>query len=203
MQPSYPSFESADGFAPLAAPVRPPEPEKASTGVRVLAVVGGIVALLVGSLLSLGFGLVALLGLGATALLVRARRARLTRRASWIGAVLTVCISFGGLVGWAMTQAPGGAVESMQQSMDEASRQPPPPIVRRLQRLGPPQNPRVQKGVDSVTRSRAFVLWTMVTMLVTMSLFFGLLVGTPAWGCAMLIGYGISGRWPMAPVRAP
>jgi hypothetical protein len=162
-------------------------------------VAGGIVALLVGSVLSLGLGLVALLGFGATALLCRARHARLTRRASWIGAVLAVGISFGGLVGWAMSQAPGGVTEGLQQSMDEASRQPPPPIVERMRRFGPPPDPRVQKGVDSITRSTAFAWWAIVMGLTMMALFMGLLIGTPAWGCAMLIGYGIRGRWPMTP----
>ncbi|HEV7587274.1 MAG TPA: hypothetical protein VGO40_04010 [Longimicrobium sp.] len=198
MQPSHPSFESADGFASPAVSVDRPEPGKTSTAVRVLAVVGGIVALLAGSILSLGMGLVALLGFGATALLWRARHARLTRRASWIGAVLAVGISFGGLVGWGMSQVPGGAVESMQQSMDQASREPPPPIVRQMQRLWPP-NPRAQKRVDSITRSKPFLWWTMVTTFVIGSVLMGLMIGTPAWGCAMLIGYGLRGHWPMPP----
>ena len=133
MQPSYTSFESADGFASAAVPDRPAEPAKPSTAVRVLAVAGGIVALLMGSVLSLGMGLVALLGFGATALLRRARHARLTRRASWMGAVLAVAISFGALIGWSMSQ--GDAMENMQKSMAQANHEPPPPIVRRLERM--------------------------------------------------------------------
>lgn len=156
-------------------------------------------ALFVGSILSLGLGVAALLGLGATALLWHTRRARLTRRATWMGAVLAVCISCGGFGAWAVARAPGNFAEQLRQGMDQASREPPPPIVRRLQRFGPPPDPRVQKGVGSITRSTPFIWWTMVTALVMMSLFLGLLVGTPAWGCAMLIGYGVRGRWPMPP----
>lgn len=178
----------------LDAPAEPPRP---STGIRVVAVAGGAIALLAGSLVSLGLGFVALLGLGLTALLWRARGARLTRRASWIGAVLAVGISFGGLMTWGLSLTPGGVVESMQTSMDQASREPPPPIVQRMRRFGPPPNPVVQRQVDSIADSKAFVLWTLVMSLVFGSLFVGLGVGTPAWGCVMLIGYGIRGAWPM------
>jgi hypothetical protein len=176
-----------------ASAAEPPPPAT----VRVLAVVGGAVALLAGTFVSLGLGLVALLGFGVTALLWRARGARLTRRASWIGAVLAVGISFGGFMTWAMSLAPGGVVETMRTSMDQASREPPPPIVQRMRRVGPPPDPVVQRQIDSITDSKAFVLWILVMTTTFLGLFVGLAVGTPAWGCVMLIGYGIRGAWPM------
>lgn len=191
MHPSYPSPEFVQPF--VAQPAQP------SGAVRALAVAGGGVALLLGSLLSLGLGLVALLGLGLVALVWRARGARLTRRASWTGAVLAVSLVFGGFMAWATAQAPGGLTASMQQSMEQAQRQPPPPIVQRMQKLGPPPNPVVQRRVDSLTRSKPFLWWTMAMGFTLGSLFLGLAVGTPAWGCVMLIGYGVRGRWPMAP----
>ncbi|MFL5539274.1 MAG: hypothetical protein ACJ8J0_09785 [Longimicrobiaceae bacterium] len=174
------------------------QPAKPSGAVRVLAVAGGVLALLLGSVLSLGMGLVALLGFGVTALVWRARNARLTRRASWIGAVLAVTFSSGAFISWGMSRAPGGAMATIEQSMDQAERQPPPPIVQRLQKLQPPPDPRVQRRMDSLTRSKPFLWWTMVMGFTFACLFFGLVVGTPAWGCAMLIGYGIRGRWPMS-----
>ncbi|MFL5383236.1 MAG: hypothetical protein ACJ8GN_12015 [Longimicrobiaceae bacterium] len=194
MHPPYPSPEYARSFA------SPPSPP--SGAVRVLAAAGGVVALLLGSLLSFGLGEIALLGLGLVALVWRARGARLTRRASWIGAVLPVSFFLGGLMVRVTAQAPGGVTASMQQSMEQARREPPPPIVQRMRKLGPPQNPRVQQGVDSVTRSKPFLWWAMAMVLTLASLFVGLAVGTSAWGCVMLIGYGVRGRWPMAPPAA-
>lgn len=189
MQDSAPYFAPPDAYA-----AEPPPP---STGIRVVAALGGAAMLLVGSLLSFGMGFVALVGLGITALLWRARGARLTRRASWIGAVLAVGICFGGFMSFAMSRAPGGFVESMQASMKQASQEPPPPIVQRMRRVGPPPNPLVQQQMDSMTESKGFIVWTMVMTVTFGSLFFGLVVGTPAWGCVMLIGYGLGGRWPM------
>ena len=195
MNPQYPSPEFAGSFAPA--------PARASGGVRTLAVLGGIVALLVGSFLSFGFGLVALLGFGATALLWRARGARLTRRATWIGCVLAVMIGFGGAGAWATSQIPGGFISVMRQSMDQASREPPPPIVQRMRRLQTPQQQRVQEQLDSINRSRPALWMSMMIGFSFAILLMGLAVGTPAWGCAMLIGYGIAGRWPMAPPPPP
>ena len=200
--PPSPDFVHPSPWA-VAAP-EPPQHAKAPASVRVLAVSGGIVALLLGSVLSLGLGLVAVVGVAATALLWRVRNARLTRRASWVGAVLAASIFFGGFCVWAMGQEPGSITQNMQRSMAQASREPPPPLVRRLQRFAPPPNPRVQSGVDRMTQSTAFIWWSMAMGLVLGSVFLGLLVGTPAWGCAMLIGYGVLGRWPMprpAPAR--
>jgi len=107
VNPQYPSSEFAGSFAPA--------PARASGGVRVLAVLGGTVALLLGTALSLGFGLVALLGFGVTALLWRGRGARLTRRATWIGCVLAVMIGFGGTGAWVTSQIPGGFMSVMRQ----------------------------------------------------------------------------------------
>lgn len=198
MQPSYPSPEFPGSFA------IPGEPQPASTGIRALAVAGGILALLIGTVISFGMGLVALLGMGVTALIWRARGARPTRRATWIGAVLAVALSFATLLGVGVSLAPGSVIESMQSSMQQASQQPPPPIVERMRQFGPPQDPRVQRRIDALSRSRGYVVWTLVMSLTFGSLFFGLVVGTAAWGCAMLVGYGMRGRWPMPrPAPAP
>jgi len=194
VNPQYPSPEFGASFAP---------PPRASGAVRVLAVLGGTVALLLGTLLSFGLGLVALFGFGATAQLWRGRGARLTRRASWIGCVLAVVIGLGTFVAWGSTRVPGGFMAAMEQSMDQASREPPPPIVQRLRKLQTPQQQQVQEQMDSITRTRP-VLWVSMAMGFSFAiLLMGLAVGTPAWGCAMLIGYGIAGRWPMAPPRPP
>ena len=195
MNPQYPSSEFAGSFAPA--------PARASGGVRVLAVLGGTVALLLGTALSFGFGLVALLGFGATALLWRGRGARLTRRATWIGCVLAVMIGFGAAGAWTTSQVPGGFLSVMRQSMDQASREPPPPIVQRMRRLQTPQQQRVQEQLDSINRSRPALWMSMMIGFSFAILLMGLAVGTPAWGCAMLIGYGIAGRWPMAPPPPP
>ncbi|HKP76651.1 MAG TPA: hypothetical protein VJT67_14070 [Longimicrobiaceae bacterium] len=168
-----------------------------------LAVIGGTVALVLGTVLSLGLGLVALLGFGATALLWRGRGARLTRWASWAGCVLAVMIGFGSFGASAATQVPGGFMAEMQQSMDQASREPPPPIVQRLRKLQTPKQQQVQEQLDSVTRTQPALWASMAFGIVFTIVFIGLAVGTPAWGCAMLIGYGIAGRWPMAPPPPP
>ena len=186
--------DSGSYLGPLDAPLAEPPP---TAGIRVLAALGGAGLLLAGSILSLGLGFVALMGLGITALLWRFRGARLTRRASWVGAVLAVSICFGGFMTWALSRYPGGYVKSMHASMKQASHEPPPPIVQRMRRVGPPPNPLVQQQVESMTESKAFVVWTLVMTVAFGSLFFGLVVGTPAWGCVMLIGYGIRGHWPM------
>jgi hypothetical protein len=199
LQPLHPSPDLSYPPPWTDVAAGPPQRAQASTPIRILAVAGGLAALLVGSILSLGLGLVAVVGLGATALLWRARNARLTRRASWLGSVLAACIVFGGFCAWVMGQAPGSITENMRQAAEQADREPPPPLVRSLQRFAPPPDPRVQSGVRRVTRSTAFAWWTMAMVLVLGSVFFGLAVGTPAWGCAMLIGYGMLGRWPMTP----
>ena len=195
MNPQYPPPVFDASFAPP-----PPRP---SGLVRVLAVLGGTVALLLGTVLSFGFGLVALLGFGATALLWRGRGARLTRWASWAGCVLAVMIGFGSFGAWATTQLPGGFVAVMQQSMDQASREPPPPIVQRLRKLQTPQQRQVQEQLDSLSHTRPALWASMAFGFAFAIVLMGLAVGTGAWGCAMLIGYGIAGRWPMAPPPPP
>jgi hypothetical protein len=187
----YPTVEVVDPSAYAA------EPAQASGAMRVLAVLGGVPALLIGSVLSLGLALAALLGFGVTALLWRARGRPLTRRASLVGSVLATVIAIGTLGAWGLSRAPGGITAAMQQSMVQAQRQPPPPIVQRMQKLQPPQDPHIQRGFDSVTRSKPFLWWMMAMGFTFASVMMGVLVGTPAWGCAMLIGYGIRGRWPM------
>jgi predicted PurR-regulated permease PerM len=163
---------------------------------RVLAAVGGALALLLGTVLSFGVALAALLGIGLAALV---RRRRLTWIGSLAGAVLFAGLAFGGLITVSVSLAPGGLAgfeQSMEQAQQQAQTQPQPPIVRKMQKLFPP-NPVAQRQNERMMKSKAWMWGGMAMGLLAGCFFFGVLVGAPTWGCVMLIGYGLRGRWPM------
>ncbi len=188
--------QASSADAPTAATAVPPS---ASTPRRAVFLVGGGLGLVVLTLVSYGAALAALAGMGVAALLQRRRGRRYTLLAGWTGAVSGVAVV--ALIASAalVVKAPRASFTRAFDSVaSRAGTRPPHHLPGILQRMQPPaqNDSAMQASIRSMTRSHAFLWFSMVFGLMAIVGLLAALIGTPTWGLVTLIGFGLHGRWP-------
>lgn len=163
---------------------------------RRAAALGGI-ALGVGSVVvTFGTSLIAMLSIWIAAAVGRRNGRPLTRGSSWVIGVGSVGIAaLGACVLFVATQVPRGEITKIKQAMDSAAAQPQKPPPEWLRKVMPPNAQRTSPITDSLVRSSAFTVWTMIMGLTFFAALIGAYAGTLGWGASMLIAYGATGGW--------
>ena len=166
------------------------------TNARRGAVIGGI-ALAVGSVfVTFGTSLVAMIGVWVAAVIGKRRHSPLTRGVSWIVAVGSVgVVALGAFILVIGTQVPRSELAKIKQAVDSASAAPQKPPPEWLRKITPPNAQRPSPMVDSVIKSSAFSIWTMVIGFTFLGAMVGLYAGTLGWIASMLLAYGATGDW--------
>lgn len=168
---------------------------------RSLAALTGLGLLALAVRGTFGVALAAPAGMLAVIAVQRLRRRRWTRTASWLGAVVATALVAGIIVAWVMYRTPPSTFERARQQAladQQRRRQHPGRAERVIQRLAPasPATPVIQARTDSLMSTPGFFWAAAIFGGIIGCGFAGTIVGTFAWGCAMLVGFGALGRWP-------
>lgn len=171
-------------------------PRKAVTNAQRGAAVGGI-ALAVGSVfVTFGASIVAMLAIWVASVVGKRRQRPLTRGVGWVIGVGSVgVVALGVFVLLVATQVPPSEISKVRQAMDSAAAAPQRPLPEWLRKITPPNAQRPSPVVDSVVRSRAFTVWTMVMGFVFFAAVIGAYAGSLGWVASMLLTYGATGAW--------
>ena len=178
----------------------PQAPSATVTVARLVAGVGGVLAIVLVSLFTLGGALLGACGVGLAAARARRLGVATTRRGSWLGAVATVGISLlvGG--GIAVTRLPDGTLAQFRQTMDSASASTSTTTPAWLERVAPGTTARVSKSQEPAWWQGPVTAWATVIGVVLVWAIFAGLIGTVSWLATMPLVYGLTGSWfPPAP----
>jgi hypothetical protein len=104
---------------------------------------------------------------------------------------ILVLVAFG--VG--LTRTPKGTFANLNHAMDSTAKAPAPPPPAWLRRITPPNAQQSSPIADSLVRSRAFTLWTIVMGIVLVAALVAAYAGSLGWIAAMLVLYGVTGDW--------
>ena len=170
-----------------------------SAVMRILALLAGATAALALVVFTFGLAFAALLGMVILGAVRRSRARPYTRLESWLGAVSGVAIIF--LVVMSVVFAVGSVdiMGAMRQSAEADRTREPTSFERRLERISPrtPASTAMEKRMEGMAESETFMWVSLILGLLVTSVLLGVLVGSATWGCAMLLVYGATGRWPV------
>jgi hypothetical protein len=173
---------------------------RTSKGVRALPAAAGVLTLVVGAIFTLGGALLAALGVWIAWLIARRRGKTLSLGMSWIAAVAPVALLLVAFGAWMATKAPPGTMARIQHATDSAQANPPPP-PRWLERIAPGSTARA--NAQRARGGAAFGVWALVVGAGILTGMFSGFVGSLGWLGALLLAYGINGRWIGAEPRQP
>jgi len=179
-------------------PVRPSLAPAAGMGMRIVALVGGLLLLVAAMKATLGTVLLALLGMGLAWLLARRRGRTLTRGAGWWGAALGVAVGFVCFMAFMLAKAPPGTMARIRQSNDSIAASRPAKPPEWLNRIDPTGGKSAQLGDSAsrrLVRSPAFFFWASAMGAVLAAALLGGILGTLGWGVGLLLAFGVTGRW--------
>jgi hypothetical protein len=168
-----------------------PRDELSRTGPvgRVLAFIGGVLALVAGAAGSFGIVIMAPIGMGLVALVQHRRGRRTTRWGSWIAATLSVTAALGVIAIVVYSKVPTPVWRQAMHTADSAqaasAKQPPPAWIQRMA-PGMAQQPKTSPKVQSALMAGG------IGMAIA---FFATFFGTLGWAAGLLFGFAISGRW--------
>lgn len=165
---------------------------------RFLAGVAGAIALLGALVLSAGLLLTALVGMAVTAVVLRRRGRPLTRVAGWLGAASGAAITVAVLLTVILAVTSENLVEEMQKIAEHEELREPTAFERAVERLAARDaaSIAVERQMESFTSSGPFMWVTIILTAAMASVFAGLIVGTAAWICVVLLMFAVTGRWP-------
>lgn len=166
-----------------------------SHGARGGAAIAGV-ALAAGSVfVTFGASLVAMIAIWIAGTIAKHRQRPFTRGVSWLvgtGTVGTVLlVAFAGVV----AKAPRNPVTELRQTMDSAAKLPQPPPPEWLRKITPPSAQRPSPIVDSVFKSSAFTLWSIIMGAVFLAAILAAYAGSLGWVASMLLFYAVNGAW--------
>jgi hypothetical protein len=148
--------------------------------------------------ITLGLALAALIGMGVTAAVLRSRGRPFTRMASWLGAVGGVALTLAIGITIVLVLASDSLMAAMREGAQAEQTREPTAFERTLERMSPrtPASSAMERRMEDVTMSGPFMWASVMIGSAMMSALAGVLVGSAAWGCALLGLYGSTGRWP-------
>ncbi len=189
------TLEPAIPESPAPFPSPAPGPSIARRWLVALAGLGLFIIMIV---ITMGLALAAPIGMAIAGAVQTVRRYTYSATAGWLGAVAACAVVTLVLSVFVMRHMPAGSFDAaMQKAMEEQQRHP-PPLTRTLQRFSPggAAAPVIQSQTNALMNTPGF-RWIIILIGSVMGgSCVGLLIGTPAWGCATLIMFGITGRWP-------
>jgi hypothetical protein len=160
---------------------------------RVVAGCGGTLALLIAAVFTGGGALLAPIGMAVAAAIARRRHDALSRRASWLGAVLAVGVVLIVIGSVVVASAPTGTFAQVQHSADSASAMAKPPAW--LERVAPGASAPAAQVRPHGTWGRALSIWTMVTGGLIGCAILAALIGTLGWLASLPLAYALTGGW--------
>jgi hypothetical protein len=161
---------------------------------RIVAALLGIAALVVTAILTGGGTFCAFLGVFVAAIIASRKRRRLSRRASWLGAVAGSAIALAGFGVFAFRALPPGTYSQIQRSSDSASATAKPPAW--LERVAPGTGARMARKPSMPTGvARAFQLWASITGAVIGLVIVAAIVGTVGWLVTLPLAFAWRGQW--------
>jgi hypothetical protein len=161
---------------------------------RILAAVLGAVALVITAIVTGGATVGAFLGVVVAAIIARRHRHGLTRRASWLGAVVGSAVALACLGALIFGRLPRGSYARIQRSADSASANSKPPAW--LGRVAPGAGTTVIKQPDPTTGfGKAFQLWASITGVVIALAIFAAIVGSVGWLATLPLAFAWRGQW--------
>jgi hypothetical protein len=170
---------------------------------RIVAALLGIVALVITAIVTGGGTVGALLGVAVAAIIASKQRRGLTRRASWLGAVIGSGVALACVGAMLFGALPRGSYAQIQRSVDSASATAKPPAW--LERVAPGSGATVVKQPKPASGfARAFQLWASITGVVIALAFFAAIVGSLGWLVTLPLAFAWRGQWlPWANEPAP
>ncbi|HEX6537150.1 MAG TPA: hypothetical protein VF041_21390 [Gemmatimonadaceae bacterium] len=177
---------------------------RAAGAARALAAITGLGLLALAATPTLGVALAAPAGMITVIGVHRLRGRRWTRVGSWLGAVVATALVAVIFLGWAMRRVPASTFERARQqaAIDRQRRRSHPSRAQRvIQRIAPPSPaaPVIQARTDSLVNTPGFFWGVTIVAGIIGCGFFGTIVGSFGWACAMLVAFGALGRWPGGP----
>jgi hypothetical protein len=172
-------------------PDAPPKRQR-SFRIRFISAVAGVLVLLVSALFSLGASLVAPLGVLAARIVARRRGRPVTRRGTWLGAVVASSVGFALVLGVLMARSPTNpfqAILTPAAGGDTQSAAAPPTWFTRVF----PQQ-RTSPFTEYVTKSRPFRIYFGLVGVALVCLVAGGVAGTAGWLGTNLCGYAFRRR---------
>lgn len=173
-----------------------------STPLRVLAALAGGLAFLGVLTFTLGLALTAALGMVITAAVLRSRGRPFTRMASWLGAVSGVAATVVLVAIVIMVVTSDQLVTQMQAGARAEREREPTAIERAIERMQPrtpassAMEDAMEERMEDLAMSGPFLWATVMLSSAILSALAGLLVGSAAWACVLLMLFGTTGRWP-------
>lgn len=178
---------------------------RASTGARVVAVIGGLLLVALALTVTLGFALLGLLGLGVAAFVQRRRARPYSRLGGWLGAVGASTLALFAAAAVLAAFVPAGFGDKFRQEMKAAAAQPLPPptaadsVLGRMVPGGRAASEAQRKAVvNAVSGSNAATYGFLAVVALFSCAMWGTFIGSAAWGSATVLLYGVLGRWPGA-----
>jgi hypothetical protein len=158
----------------------------------------GLAALVAASMFTMGGAFVATVGMLVASAVATRRKRPLTRRATWIGAVMATGVAILVVTAVTVSAMPAGSLAQLRRGIDSSSaagRNTPPPAW--LDRIAPEAaaRSRAQQVRLGPTFSRAVELWTAAMGTVLLVVFFSVIIGTLGWGAGLLLAFAFTGRW--------
>jgi len=143
-------------------------------------------------------------GMFAALKLQRVRGRPRTRTAIWLGAVIAATLAFGAFYIYGFTRMPAGSlsripeqVRTARDTMDVKL----PPVLERM--AGGKERLKAQQEMTKgMLDSPAFIWWSVVVGTTMMCVVFGTLVGSLAFGGAMIAGRIVQGHWPLRAIES-
>jgi uncharacterized membrane protein YgcG len=186
-----------------------PEPPRAAVrdSGRVVAGIGGLLALAIAARFTFGAALLAPIGMAVASAIVRKRHHVLTRRTTWAGAVIAVGVVLICATAIPLAFVPAGTFAQIQRTADSVSAAPQPPPPAWLERIAPgaSASSAAQRRPSGALGS-AFNVWAMVVGSVFVTAILSAFIGTIGWAVSLPLVYAFTGRWlpsSRAPTAAP
>ena len=155
------------------------------------------VALAVASVfISFGASIVAMVAIWIAWAVARRRGQSLTRGVAWVvGAGAVGAVLLGVFAIFLATQVPRSDLANFKRAMDSTAAAPQKPPPEWLRKITPPNAQQPSPIMDSVVKSSAFTIWTLVMGVLFFVGLLGAYAGTLGWVASMLMAYGVTGAW--------
>jgi hypothetical protein len=160
---------------------------------RIAAGLLGAAALVITAIFTGGGTVAAFLGVVVAAIIARKRRRGLTRRASWLGAVIGSGVAMAVVAAVIFGRLPRGSYAQIQRSADSASANSKPPAW--LGRIAPNAGAPALKPDPKSGFGKAFQLWATITGGVVALAIFAAIVGSVGWLVTLPLAFAWRGQW--------